>query len=147
KREERDATPASATLGSGRPQKMRPAAPTTSEAPARLRVSVGHGWLPREPISGATVRIGMRSGVERVGKTSPSGLAVFDGLPAGDVHVAVTAPGYANSRDYWFSLKPMEDREIGERLDVAESIRGSVIDAADGRPVSGAVVTALEVGP
>ena len=140
------ATP-SAILLTGRARALPPAPPTTtSEATARIRMSVSEGY-PGKPIAGATVRIGVRSGGERVAATDANGLALFEGLRPGEVQVSVTAQGYANARDYWFTLKPDEDREIGEHLDVAETLPGRVLDAADGRPVEGAVVTAFEGGP
>jgi Carboxypeptidase regulatory-like domain len=115
-----------------------------SAAACSIRVTVFEGYDKK--LADAEVRAVGEDRVVRTGVTNAEGIAILDDLPAGRVRVAVSAVGYAAPEEQTVDLTEGEPGKLGFRLEPGGPLTGRVVDAADGRPVRGAVVTAMVGG-
>ena len=84
------------------------------------------------PIEGARITV-TAGGVERVARTAANGTWSLDGLPAGKVHVAVSAPGsFAAATDE--ELAPGEETRVVVRLE-PEASAAPAVEPGDTAPL------------
>lgn len=89
------------------------------------------------PIANAEIRIG-----ELVLHSDAEGRFRADRVPAGPVPVSADMPRYRGDRET-IALEPGSEKEVNLQLDpiTTGTLRGIVVNAADGGPLSGATVT------
>ncbi len=121
------------------------ARPPAAEATRQLHVKVVRGYEDTA-IPNAAVRVLKPNQQTVILVTGTDGVATMAGLPPGVLRVVANAEGYAISEEKEVREEWNPDGDVLIRLEPAGPLRGQIVDAADGRPVTGVKVTAMGGG-